>query len=59
MEDLLKAPTPIGGRFMVESIKRLEHEATSSLTKSMSRLDRRFITPLDREDIHVLASAAR
>jgi predicted phosphate transport protein (TIGR00153 family) len=42
--------------FMVESIKRLEHEADALTHEVISRLDRSFITPLDREDIHLLAS---
>ena len=42
--------------FMVESIKRLEHEADGLTHEVITRLDRSFITPLDREDIHMLAS---
>lgn len=42
--------------FMVESIKRLEHEADAVTHEVITRLDRSFITPLDREDIHLLAS---
>jgi predicted phosphate transport protein (TIGR00153 family) len=53
--DLLKADgmqrTPI-----VDQIKRLEHLADQVTHDVVSRLDRVFITPLDREDIHVLAS---
>src|SRR6266702_7983055 len=40
----------------VEAIKRLEHEADQVTHEVVSRLDRTFITPLDREDIHQLAS---
>src|SRR6266536_3417517 len=42
--------------YLVESIKRLEHEADALTHEVISRLDRSFITPLDREDIHMLAS---
>src|SRR6059036_2322259 len=41
---------------MVEAIKRLEHEADQVTHEVVNRLDRTFITPLDREDIHQLAS---
>ena len=40
----------------VEAIKRLEHEADQVTHEVVNRLDRTFITPLDREDIHALAS---
>lgn len=43
-------------RALVESIKRLEHEADLLTHQVVARLDRSFITPLDREDIHLLAS---
>lgn len=42
--------------FLAESIKRLEHEADTITHEVITRLDRSFITPLDREDIHMLAS---
>lgn len=41
---------------VVEAIKRLEHEADQVTHEVVNRLDRTFITPLDREDIHQLAS---
>ena len=41
---------------VVDSIKRLEHEADQLTHEVVTRLDRTFITPLDREDIHLLAS---
>ncbi len=40
----------------IEAIKRLEHEADQLTHEVVNRLDRTFITPLDREDIHQLAS---
>ena len=42
--------------YCIESIKRLEHEADQVTHEVVNRLDRTFITPLDREDIHQLAS---
>jgi len=42
--------------YLVEAIKRLEHEADDLTHEVITRLDRSFITPLDREDIHLLAS---
>jgi predicted phosphate transport protein (TIGR00153 family) len=41
---------------IVEAIKRLEHECDQITHEVVNRLDRTFITPLDREDIHQLAS---
>jgi len=40
----------------IEAIKRLEHEADQVTHEVVNRLDRTFITPLDREDIYQLAS---
>lgn len=55
LEELFKAP-PERRNFLVESIKRLEHECDQITHEVITRLDRTFITPLDREDIHELAS---
>lgn len=41
---------------IVDQIKRLEHQADQVTHEVVTRLDRVFITPLDREDIHMLAS---
>ena len=41
---------------IAEAIKRCEHQADELTHEVVSRLDRSFITPLDREDIHLLAS---
>ena len=41
---------------LVENIKRLEHSADQITHELVTRLDKSFITPLDREDIHLLAS---
>jgi len=55
LEELFKAPQD-RRNFLVESIKRLEHECDQLTHEVITRLDRSFITPLDREDIHSLAS---
>ena len=41
---------------LVEAMKRFEHSADEATHEVVARLDRSFITPLDREDIHELAS---
>ncbi len=53
--DLLRADE-LHRTAIVDQIKRLEHQADQVTHDVVSRLDRVFITPLDREDIHVLAS---
>ena len=55
LHDLFAAP-PERRLPHVEAIKRLEHEADQVTHEVVNRLDRTFITPLDREDIHQLAS---
>ena len=53
--DLLKAE-PYQRGPIVDAIKRMEHQADQLTHEVFNRLDRVFITPLDREDIHLLAS---
>jgi predicted phosphate transport protein (TIGR00153 family) len=53
--DLLRAAGTHRGA-IVDQIKRLEHMADQVTHDVVTRLDRVFITPLDREDIHLLAS---
>jgi predicted phosphate transport protein (TIGR00153 family) len=53
--ELLQAPSARRGA-IVDQIKRLEHQADQVTHEVVTRLDRVFITPLDREDIHMLAS---
>jgi predicted phosphate transport protein (TIGR00153 family) len=53
--DLLRADG-LHRNAIVDQIKRLEHLADQVTHEVVTRLDRVFITPLDREDIHVLAS---
>lgn len=55
LQDLLRA-APSARRPIIDSIKRLEHQADQVTHEVVNRLDRSFITPLDREDIHTLAS---
>src|SRR5438270_13123335 len=55
LRDLFEAP-PERRVSHVEAIKRLEHEADQVTHEVVNRLDRTFITPLDREDIHQLAA---
>lgn len=55
LRDLFASP-PEKNAYLVESIKRLEHQADEVTHEVVTRLDKSFITPLDREDIHLLAS---
>jgi uncharacterized protein len=55
LRELFAAP-PERRTPLVVAIKRLEHEADMVTHEVVNRLDRTFITPLDREDIHQLAS---
>jgi len=41
---------------VADTIKQLERQADEVTHEVVTRLDRTFITPLDREDIHLLAS---
>jgi len=45
-----------GRAAIADTIKKLERDADQVTHDVVSRLDRTFITPLDREDIHLLAS---
>src|SRR5207247_3815463 len=38
----------------IQRIRKEEHEADELAHKALDRLDRTFITPIDREDIHEL-----
>jgi uncharacterized protein len=55
LQELLRADPP-RRTAIVDQIKRLEHQADQVTHDVVTRLDRVFITPLDREDIHLLAS---
>ena len=55
LKEMFAAP-PDRRTVHVQAIKQLEHEADQVTHEVVNRLDRTFITPLDREDIHQLAS---
>ncbi|HTO74103.1 MAG TPA: DUF47 family protein [Gemmatimonadales bacterium] len=54
LRDMLAADEERRGP-IVDQIKRLEHECDQLTYEVVTRLDKTFITPLDREDIHELA----
>ena len=41
---------------IVAQIKEIEHDADGLTHEIIDRIDRTFVTPFDREDIHALAS---
>ncbi len=50
----------VGGEraaYLIDTIGKLEHEADQFTHEVLVKLDRSFITPLDREDIHLLAQS--
>jgi predicted phosphate transport protein (TIGR00153 family) len=54
LHNLFSEPTRLNEH--ATKIKELEHEADEITHEIMLRLDRSFVTPLDREDIHALAT---
>ena len=54
LNELFSEPTRL--EFFAGQIKELEHQADEITHEIMMRLDRSFVTPLDREDIHKLAT---
>ncbi|MDH3458554.1 MAG: DUF47 family protein [Gemmatimonadota bacterium] len=54
LRELFTSPERLA--YCVDTIKRLEHEADEITQDVSTRLDRTFITPIDREDIYLLAS---
>lgn len=57
-EELLKLFEPGADRtVLVARLKELEHDADGITHETLERLNRTFITPLDREDIHVLITS--
>jgi uncharacterized protein Yka (UPF0111/DUF47 family) len=42
---------------LVARVKEVEHEADNITRGVIERIDKSFVTPIDREDIHLLASA--
>jgi len=55
LDQLFNEPTRL--EFLSTQIKLIEREADAVVHEVMNRLDRSFVTPLDREDIHLLASS--
>ncbi len=55
LDQLFNEPTRLD--FLSTQIKLIEREADDVVHEVMNRLDRSFVTPLDREDIHLLASS--
>ena len=53
LHDLFKDPSKIEQH--VAAIKTLEHEADNLTHDTIDRINRTFVTPFDREDIHALA----
>lgn len=53
LHELFKDPLKIEQH--VAAIKTLEHEADNLTHDTIDRIDRTFVTPFDREDIHELA----
>ncbi len=55
LDDLFNDPTRL--QHYVEQIKQVEREADDLVHEVMNRIDKSFVTPLDREDIHLLATS--
>jgi uncharacterized protein len=54
LHELFSDPAQVGPK--VAAIKKLEHEADEVTHGVIDRINRTFVTPIDREDIHLLAS---
>ncbi|MHC5035268.1 MAG: DUF47 domain-containing protein [Planctomycetota bacterium] len=54
MKDLVEDYTDVKQK--VSNIKQIEHEGDKIIHQIMDKLDKTFITPIEREDIHILAS---
>ncbi len=55
LDQMFNEPTRLD--FFATQIKLVEREADEIVHEVMNRLDKSFVTPLDREDIHLLASS--
>ncbi len=53
LHELFTAPAKLDEH--VAAIKVLEHEADNLTRETIERIDRTFVTPFDREDIHALS----
>ena len=47
---------PSRGPELVSAVKKVEHEADNLTRDIIARINTSFVTPIDREDIHMLAS---
>ena len=54
LEDLFAAPDRASA--LIGEVRMVEHEADAIALEIVQRIDRSFITPFDREDIHMLAT---
>ena len=54
VSELFEQPAQLQER--VKAIKAVEHKADQLTTEINARIDRSFVTPIDREDIHELAT---
>ena len=54
LQEMFQSPAQLDSK--VTAIKGLEHEADNLTHDIIDRIDRTFVTPFDREDIHALAS---
>ena len=54
LHEMFKSPSELDAKVL--KIKGLEHEADNLTHDIIDRIDRTFVTPFDREDIHALAS---
>lgn len=54
LKDLVEDYTDVEKK--VRRIKQIEHRGDTIIHSVMDKLDKTFITPIDREDIHILAS---
>ncbi len=55
LEEMLAPPEPVWNK--AEEIKEIEHKCDFLTHDIISRLNRTFVTPIDREDIHELAKS--
>lgn len=53
LSEMFVQPERLGD--FVNQIKAIEHEADDLTREVIARLDKSFVTPMDREDIHLLA----
>ena len=54
LHELFSDPRSLDAKVL--AIKTIEHEADTLTHDVITRIDRTFVTPIDREDIHLLAS---